>query len=285
MTEHKWVRAEFRLWYHARMLRALSLATLVLALAAPSVAADPIAEARRLYNRGDYEAAERSAREALAVPGRADAARVVLGRIQLERFRQTASRADLDAARNTLKAIDPSALDGREQIELVVGLAEALFLEDRFGAAAVLFESALDNSALLGPSARERVLDWWATALDRQAQLLPSADRAPLYARLTDRMREELSLVPASTTAGYWLAASARAAGNPDAAWSYAIAAWVRAGLAEDRGAALRADLNRLVVQAIIPERAAKLAGKGDPKLAQTSLLSEWEAFQNAWSR
>ena len=31
-------------------------------------------------------------------------------------------------------------LDARERIELTLGLGEALFLEDRFGAAAELFE-------------------------------------------------------------------------------------------------------------------------------------------------
>jgi hypothetical protein len=54
--------------------------------------------------------------------------------------------------------------------------------------------------------------------------------------------------------------------------------------LARDRGAALRADLDRLVVQAIIPERAARLQIR-DPKPAAAGMLAEWEAFKSSWSR
>lgn len=266
-------------------MRPFVLAALLLALAAPLSAADPVAEARRLYNLGQYEAAERSAREAVAVPGRADAGRVVLGRVQLERFRRSADPADLENARASLRSLNPAMLDSGERVELMIGLAEALYLEDRFGAAAELFESVLERSAALGPSAHERVLDWWATAVDRQAQGLPMAGRAPLYGRVLDRMRVEILAIPGSAAAGYWLAASARGSGKPDEAWHYAIAGWVRAALAPDRGAALRADLDRLVVQAIIPERAVRLAGHDDPKPAQTSMLSEWEAFKEAWSK
>jgi len=46
-------------------------------------AADPLAEARRMYNAGQFPAAERLAREAMMVPALADAARVVLGRVLL----------------------------------------------------------------------------------------------------------------------------------------------------------------------------------------------------------
>ncbi|MGH6886788.1 MAG: hypothetical protein ACREGK_12025, partial [Geminicoccales bacterium] len=117
------------------------------------------------------------------------------------------------------------------------------------------------------------------------AQRLPLAERAPLYARIEERMRAEILAAPGSAAAGYWLAASARASGNPDEAWHHAIAAWLRAALADDRGAALRADLDRLVVQAIIPERAARLSPRGDVTLAETSMLTEWEAFKAAWSK
>ena len=270
--------------YHPAM-RLLVLAALLVALAAPASAADPIAEARRLYNLGQYEAAERLAREAMAVAATADTARVVLGRIQLERYRQSDDPVDLNGARGSLRSVDPRGLDWRDRVELMIGLAEALYLEGRFASAAELFESVFDRSAILGMSAHERVLDWWATALDRQAQRLPLAERAPLYARIEERMRAEILAAPGSAAAGYWLAASARASGNPDEAWHHAIAAWLRAALADDRGAALRADLDRLVVQAIIPERAARLSPRGDVTLAETSMLTEWEAFKAAWSK
>jgi tetratricopeptide (TPR) repeat protein len=261
------------------------VAALLVAVALPASAADPIAEARRLYNLGQYDAAERLAREATAVPATVNTAHVVLGRIQLERYRQSADPVDLKGARASLTSVDPGVLDARDRVELMIGLAEALYLEDRFAAAAELFESVFERSAMLGNLAHERVLDWWATAVDRHAQRLPLADRTRHYARINERMHAEILATPGSPAAGYWLAASARAAGDPDGAWHHATAGWLRAAFAEDRGAALRADLDRLVVQAIIPERAARLSASGDVKLAQTSMLTEWEAFKAAWSK
>ena len=261
-----------------------ALTLLAVALWAPLQAADAIGEARRLYNLGQYEAAERAARDASLTPATADAARIVLGRIRLERFRQSASPTDLAAARESLRDVDPRQLDGRERVELTIGLAEALYLEDRFGAAADLFETVLDRSTVLGALAHERVLDWWATALDRHAQSRQPEEREPVYERILRRVHAEAAEDPGSTAAGYWLAASTRGSGDLDGAWNAALAGWVRAPLAHDRGAALRADLDRLVVQAIIPERAARLQLR-DSKQAQAGMLSEWEAFKSGWSK
>jgi hypothetical protein len=270
--------------YHRRMRRVI-LAALGLLILVPAVqAADPLTEARRLYNAGQYEAAARAAREAMAVEGFADPARVVLGRVQLERFRQTADPGDLGAARESLRSVDPGPLRYHERLELTIGQAEVLYLDDRFGAAAELFESSLDRSVVLGALAHERVLDWWATALDRSAQLRPAEERAPIYARIIDRMRAELTLDAGSTPASYWLAAAARGSGDLERAWQAAIAGWVRAGLAQDHGAALRADLDRLVTQAIIPERAARLR-TADVRQAASGMQNEWASFKAGWSR
>jgi hypothetical protein len=257
---------------------------LLLGTATPALAADPLAEARRLYNLAQYEMAEKLAREAAALPARADAARVVLGRIQLERYRQSADQKDFLQARESLRMVDAAALDAAERVELTIGLAEALYLEERYGAAAELFESVRQRSALLGTPAHERVLDWWATALDRFAQTRQPDERSAIYARILDRMTAEVADYPGSTAAGYWLAAGARASGDLERAWHASLAGWLRATLAEDRGAALRADLDRLVTQAIIPERAAKLSPK-EPKEPQTSMLAEWDGFKKAWSK
>ena len=89
---------------------------------------------------------------------------------------------------------------------------------------------------------------------------------------------------PGSAPAGYWVVAAARGAGDLDAAWSRAMAAWVRAGLGRDRGVNLRGDLDRLVVHAVIPERAARLSTR-EPAVAAAGLLSEWEAFKASWAR
>ncbi len=268
------------------MRAVFTAAILLLSLCIGSaVAADPLSEARRLYNQALYEQAEKLARDVAAMPGRADAAHVVIGRIRLERFRQSANPQDLAQAREALRMVDATVLDSVERVELTIGLAEALYLEQRFGAAAELFESVRQRSSLLGPAAHERVIDWWATALDRSVQGRSADERTAVYTRILDRMEEEIAEHPGSTTAGYWTAAAARYIGDIERAWSAALAGWLRASLADDRGAALRADLDRLVTQALIPERAAKLAQRGDMKETMNAMTAEWEAFKKTWSK
>jgi tetratricopeptide (TPR) repeat protein len=266
-------------------VRPLSILALALVLgAAPLRAADALSDARRLYNQGQFDAAEQAARDAARTPATADAARLVLGRILLERYRRTPAAADLSGAIATFGDIDARRLDPRERVELTIGFGEALYLQDRFGAAASLFESVLDASQSLGATAHERLLDWWATAMDRQAQLRPPAERTEIYNRLSSRMALEVSTDPGSTPAGYWLAAAARGSGDPERALHEATAAWVRAALSRDRGVALRADLDRLVVQGILPDRAARL-GVRDHTQALAGMVGEWEAFKAEWSR
>jgi hypothetical protein len=65
-------------------------------------------------------------------------------------------------------------------------------------------------------------------------------------------------------------------------AWSAAAAGWIRASLARDRGATLKADLDRLVTTAIIPDRAAKVPAR-ERKQALTSMAAEWEHFKRIW--
>jgi hypothetical protein len=267
-------------------MRLLFVLAVVLALAAPLDAlepADALADARRLYNLGNYEAAERAAQQAVEQPSSANAARVVLGRIQLERYRAAREESHLTDARTALRAVDPRLLDDRERLEWTIGLAEALYLEDKFGAAAELFAPLIDASAALGPVAHDRVLDWWATALDRRASQSP-ADRAAIYDRIVERMTLELSKDPGSLPAGYWIVAAARGRGDLERAWQAALAGWLRAPLGRDRGSALRGDLDRLVVQAIIPDRIARL-GLRDSTQALAGMLGEWEAFKATWGR
>jgi hypothetical protein len=278
------VRSQGQLWYHPLVRPAAALVLAVLLAARAFAAADPLAEARRLYNSGQFDAAEQAALEALKAPGMSEGARLVLGRIHLERFRRNANPAELAAGREALRAVDTRALDSRDRVELTIGLGEALFLEDLFGPAAETFEWALDGSALLGPAAHGRLLDWWATALDRLAQAQSKDAREEIYRRILRRMEEELSSEPGLGPAAYWLTAAARGLGDLERAWNIATAAWVGAVLARDRGAALRADLDRLIVQAIIPERAARLQLR-DSKQAAAGMLAEWEAFKSRWSR
>lgn len=266
-------------------MRLLCFLALGLLLATPPLqAADALADARRLYNEKQFDAAERAARDAARIPATADAARVVLGRIQLERHRRTPAPADLSGAISAFVSVDARRLDPRERIELAIGLGEALYLEDRFGAAAAMFESVLDPSYALGGVAHERVLDWWATALDRQAQIRSPAERAELYSRISTRMAAEISKDAGSFAAGYWLAAAARGTGDLDRALNEATAAWLRAALGRDGGVALRADLDRLVVQGILPDRAARLNLR-DHTQALAGMVGEWDVFKSGWSR
>ncbi len=270
--------------YDSRM-RLLCFIAIGLSLAAaPAFAADALTDARRLYNLEQFDAAERAAREAARVPASADSARLVLGRILLERYRRQPIPADLSGAITAFANIDTRRLEPRERIELAIGLAEALYLEDRFGAAAALFASVLDASHVLGETAHERALDWWATSIDRQAQLRPQAERAELYGRVSKRMSEEISQDAGSSAAGYWLAAAARGVGDSERALNEATAAWARAALAPDGGVALRADLDRLVVQGILPDRAARLTMR-DHTQALAGMVGEWEAFKSSRSR
>jgi hypothetical protein len=263
---------------------AVAVILLVTTLAGRAAAADPLAEARRLYNLAQYETAAKLAKEAATLPNRADAARVVLGRIQLEQFRQSADSRDLEQARESLRMVDAATLDSLERVELLIGQAEALYLEQRYGAAAELFDSVRQRSSLLGTPAHERVLDWWATSLDRQAQQRQGAEKTAIYAQILERMTDEVAEHPGSTAAGYWIASAARTTGDLERAWHASLAGWLRAAQADDRGAALRADLDRLMTQAIIPERAAKLSPR-DAKDAATTMEAEWEAFKKQWSK
>jgi tetratricopeptide (TPR) repeat protein len=272
------------LCYHRRMRVLTALVAALVLTASTAGAADPLGEARRLYNAGQYDEAERAAREALKQPATTEGARLVLGRVHLERFRRNADPAELAAGREALRGVDARALDPRDQLEWTVGIGEALYLDDRFGPAAEVFQWALDRSVALGPLAHERLLDWWATAMDRLAQAQPREARGETYGRLQRRMEQELSLDSGLTSAAYWLVVSARGLGDVERAWHAATGAWVGAALARDRGAALRADLDRLMVQAIIPERAARLQVR-DQRQAAAGMVAEWEAFKSSWSK
>jgi hypothetical protein len=264
----------------AGRFRACVLSSLILTCTASVAfgADDPLNRARLLYNQGQFEAAINAAEQARLVPGRADAADLVAARAYLERFRASAASDDLENARQRLRRIDPLRFPPGERTEYVVGLGEALFFEEAYGAAADVLDPIVRNPDLLFGDARERVLDWWATALDRDARPRPEIDRQGMYQRIRARMEDELTARPVSGTAAYWLAAAARAQGDLQAAWDAALAAWVRAPLTADRGVALRGDLDRLVLRAIVPDRAKVTAQTPE------SLRQQWESFKERWN-
>lgn len=262
----------------------LVCAALVLAVAADAGAAEhpSLARARTLYNMADYDGAIAAAAAARADAPSADAAALVLGRSHLERFRSGRDPADLASARQALSAVRAPSLAPRDQLDLLVGLGQSLYLSDMFGAAAELFETALGSSLSLPERDRLLLLEWWATALDREAGRLPAERRVALYERITVRMEDDLRLDPANGPANYWLAVSARGAGDLDRAWRSAMAGWIRVGLRPDAAAAVRADLDRLVTEALIPERAKARSAREQAETA-TTLRAEWESLKSQW--
>jgi hypothetical protein len=258
---------------------ALLIALLAAAIAPVRAADDPLARARALYNQGEFDAAITAAEQARLTPARADAADLVAARAYLERFRASAAADDLAAARDRLRRIDPRRFPERERAEYVVGLGETLFFEGAYGAAADVLDPIAKSPDAVTGDARERVLDWWASALDRDAKPRSEIDRQAVYQRIRARMEAELATHPGSGAAAYWLSAAARAQGDVQAAWDAAMAGWVRAPLAADGGAALRADLDRLVLRAIVPDRAKATAQTPE------SLRQQWEQFKERWNR
>ena len=241
-------------------------------------AKDPLALARGFYNQGAYGPAIAAADEARKMPERAQSADLIAARAYLERYRTTAFADDLNSARDRLRRIDPARFTANERLEFLVGLGEALYFDESSGAAAVVFASVLAGQSELPPPARELVLDWWASALDRDAQQRPDIERQGVYQRIRDLMAVEIAASPGNAAAAYWLAAAARGQGDLQAAWDAVQAGWVRASLAGDRASRLRQDLDDLVTVAMIPERARILAQ------TRETLTAEWERFKGKWN-
>jgi hypothetical protein len=261
------------------------IALLLTGLGSEASADEPpaLAKARALYNAGDFEGAVDAASMVRKDAEWADAAALVVARAHLEQYRQRADAEDLAAARAALGAVRAAVLTPRDQLDLIVGLGQSLYLSEIYGAAAELFETALSRAGLLTPRDRLLLLDWWATSLDREAQSRPLDRRARVFERITVRMTDEIQRDPGSPVANYWLAVAARGAGDIDGAWNSAIAAWVRATLSPETTAKLRDDLDRLMTQALIPERSRALAAR-EPQDAVAALTTEWELLKSQWN-
>lgn len=260
---------------------AASLTTAVSATVAaqPQPPRDPLERARVLYNERDYTAALAAAEEAARTPARVDAANLIAARAYLERYRESAADEDLTNARDHLRSLNPEGFSPTERVEYVIGLGETLFFDGAPGAAASIFGAVLSGPDLLTPAARDGLLDWWASAVDRDARRLPDIERRSMYQKVIDRMEVEVGANPASAAASYWLAAAAWGRGDLSEAWDAALAAWVRAGLTLAQKADLRGDIDRLVLRGIIPDRAKATAQPAD------ALRAEWDRFKERWSR
>ena len=239
-----------------------------------------LATARTLYNERQFGAAIEAATAARALPAVADAAAILLARAHLERYREQVDPSDLSAARTALSAVHASGLDDRDRVEFLLALGESLFLEDDFGAAAEIFDVGVESAG--EPAWHDALLEWWASALDRQAASLSKDRRVELFERLRTRMNAERARRPGSATASYWSVVALRGSGKPAAAWDAAVAGWARARLMGDQAAAFRADINRLVLEGIIPDRVRPLPAE-QRELAQAQLKAEWELAKEKW--
>ena len=264
-------------------MRVAAAIVLLVLVSGGAYAAEPsaLARARMLYNAADYDGAIAAAAIARTQPAAADAAALVDARAHLERYRRGADSTDLSAAREALNSVRAAMLSPRDQVDFLVGLGQSLYLTDLFGPAADLFDTALERGTLLPARDRVLLLDWWATALDREARAATPDRRARLAAQIAARMEEELRRDPGSAPANYWLAVAARVTGDLDAAWDAAVAAWIRATLGP-AGSQLRSDIDRLVTEALIPERARVRPPREQPD-ATEALRAQWELVKQQW--
>ena len=255
-------------------------------LGGPAWSQEATSAARELYNAGKIDAAIEQADAAFEETRAADAA-LVLARARLDRYRRFEILADLTAARRLLDDIDASALSPREAVDWEIGVATSLFFDDRPGPASVVFEQLL-NEPLLAGRERERVLDWWATALDRVGRVLTQSERSRTYGLMQRRLEEELDKGATSAPASYWSVVAAWGGGDPERAWDLAVASWVGAplaGLDRDR---LRTDLDRLVLQGLIPDMAVLRTGEPADQVitvrTMATLAAEWEELKTFWT-
>jgi tetratricopeptide (TPR) repeat protein len=241
-----------------------------------------LARALAFYNQRRFDEAIDAALVARKSPETQDAAAVVLARAHLERYRERVDPADLGAAREALGSVRSGALDPRTRLEYLLAMGQGLFLEDEFGAAAHIFASAVGPARTTDPALAESFVDWWGSSVERLADVSAPNERQALFQTLAREMREELGDNPESAAAAYWVAAALRGAGDAMAAWHAATAGWVRARLAGARSPDLRADLDKLVLQGIIPDRVRTLAGP-ERAAAESQLRAEWELIKERW--
>lgn len=240
-----------------------------------------LAKARTLYNQRQFDGAIEAAIAARRTPATADSAAIVQARAHLERYRERADPADLSAARGALGAVRATGLDTRDRLEFLLALGQSMFLEDDFGAAAEILQTGLDAAAH-DPPLLEAMLEWWASAIDRQAATMPREARRAAFGRVASRMNAEVAKNPGAATASYWAVVALRGEGEATRAWDAAVAAWARARLMGDQAARLRADLDRVVTEGIIPDRVRHLPP--DQRAAATAQLkADWELVKEKW--
>ena len=235
--------------------------------------------------RGDYDGAITAARDVTARPGAPGEANLLLGRALLERHRASRTAEDLASARTALGAVDASALSDRGRAgpggRAGRGAVPGRPVPIRRGVARA-------GAGADGPAAGRG---------SRAGGRLVGNGHGPLRAdpaagRAGQRLRRHLvAPPPAPGSLSRLLGGLVLAAGRGAGPWRSRPRVGprrVRVGaitLAPDRGVSLRADLDRLVTQAIIPERVKRLVDEPDGAAAAARFASEWDEAKGRWKR
>lgn len=272
-------------------LTALASVALVTAIwlgtSADVAAQSHLARAREAYNAGNFDAAIQLAAGPRNQPRTAASAALIIARARLERFRASASPADLSAARTELVTLNTHALSQHELLEWQIGLAQTLYFENELGPASDWFRTLIPSvREELPPAETDKLLEWWATTTSASAEALSGAARTEKYREVLAMMELELESNPMSRAGTYWIAVAARGAGDLNRAWNAAVAGWIRArGVAG--GQQLRADLERFVLHTLIPERAQMRSGQRIDNKATAAeiaaLTDEWRNLTRRW--
>ena len=262
---------------------------LLLACPGLAIAQNDLARARTLYNAEQFEEAIAAANSARRRPAAVASATLIIARSRLERFRRLGDPQDLATARAELVSLNPGMLAPQEAIDWQIGVGTALFLENQVGPASEMFNSILQVArTLLSAAEYEKLLEWWGATLSRVAEGLTGDGRRQAYARLHAVTKLELDRNPLSRPATYWTVVSSRGTGDFEEAWGAAVAGWIRAG-DQAESSSLRTDLERFVMQTLIPERAQARTGQRlDTKntLGEIAVLNEeWRLVTGKWKK
>ena len=253
-----------------------------------AAAQSDLERARAFYNSGQFEEAITAAASAKSRPASASSATLITARARLERFRRGNDPNDLSEARRELMSLNPRNLAPQEAIEWQIGLGSALVLENQLGPASEMFTSVLPIARGRVPAAEfEKLVEWWAGTLSRVAEGLTGNARKERYAGMLAAVRQELDRDPLSRPAIYWTVVALRGAGDLEGAWNAAVAGWIRSGSQTESGS-LRTDLERFVVQTLIPERAQARTGQrldAETTVAEISMMTEeWRTLAARWN-
>ena len=188
-------------------------------------------------------------------------AAIVLARAHLERYRERADPSDLSAAREALGAVRAAGPRPARSARVPARRSASRCFSRTTSAPPPRCSRA-------GSTRRGRAIRRCATRCSTGGAA-PSSGRPASPTRDSRRgafsparrpMRDELAPQPRRRRRPATGRSSAlRGAGEPMRAWDAAVAGWVRARLIGERSAALRADLDQLVLHGIIPDRVRHL--------------------------